>query len=87
MLNYSVAELRNYSYGSDCMKISGQKKITLEKGKTYLIPKGSILNGEIVLPSEGDIRIYIEGIWQIVNNDLQFETGTSVYILDGGKVA
>ena len=56
------------------MKISGQKKITLEKGKTYLIPKGSILNGEIVLPSEGDIRIYIEGIWQIVNNDLQFET-------------
>ena len=48
-----------------------QKKITLEKGKTYLIPKGSILNGEIVLPSEGDIRIYIEGIWQIVNNDLQ----------------
>ena len=83
--NTDIPEV-NYSYGSDCMKISGQKKITLEKGKTYLIPKGSILNGEIVLPSEGDIRIYIEGIWQIVNNDLQFETGTSVYILDGGKV-
>lgn len=85
--NTDIPEV-DYSYGSDCIKIFGQKKITLEKGKTYLIPKGSILNGETVLPGEkkGDIRIYIEETWQIVNNNLQFETGTSVYILDGGKV-
>ncbi|MDD2954067.1 MAG: LruC domain-containing protein [Parabacteroides sp.] len=76
----------DYKIGSDYETLSGNKKVTLRTGKTYLIPSGSTLSGSVSLPGEGNVKIYVAGTWNIVDNTLQMEKGTSVFILGNGVV-
>lgn len=76
----------DYSYaGKDYIVLTGNKKVDLQTGKVYLIPHGQTFSGAAELPGEGKASIYVEGTWQVTNN-IQCETATFIYVLDGGKM-
>ncbi len=80
----------DYSYaGKECIELSGDGKVIVQKGKNYLIPKGQVFSGEIVFPdSEGNCNLYVEGTWQVVagkDNSFYLEL-CRLYVLNGGKI-
>lgn len=83
------AEIPNvdYSYaGKDYIVLSGNKKTTLQTGKVYLIPAKQTFSGSVSLPGEGNVSIYVEGTWNVVDNSLRCERGTFLYVLKDGKM-
>ncbi|WP_455625090.1 LruC domain-containing protein [Parabacteroides sp.] len=77
----------DYSYaGKEYTELSGNKKTDLKKSSVYVIPKGKTFSGSVSMPGEGDLSIYVEGTWQVVDNNMYLQHGTFVYVLSGGKM-
>lgn len=77
----------DYTYeGTSYETISGNKNQNLVSNKNYVIPKGQTLNGQVSLPGTGNFTIFVEGTWDLAGQQLQFERGSNLYVLNGGKV-
>ncbi|WP_102408943.1 LruC domain-containing protein [Parabacteroides bouchesdurhonensis] len=76
----------DYSYeGKTLVELTGSSDITLQPGTVYIIPKDQTFNGQVSINGGGDILVYVEGTWQVVNS-FKYEKKSVIYVLDGGKV-
>lgn len=76
----------DYSYADKLYEEISGDGASLRSNQVYVIPKGRTLKGTVSLPGEGNFQIYVEGTWDLAGQSFQFETGSNLYVLNGGEV-
>lgn len=69
--------------GTTVLELSGEKNITLEVGKTYVIPAEKTFKGSLSFPWNNS-TLYVEGTWENTSSSLSLENWT-IIVQNGGK--
>lgn len=72
---------------ADAIVLSGSANKSLETGKTYVIPQGTTYSGSLTFPDQGNMSLYVEGVWKMTQSSVTMHSRTKIVVQNSGELA